>query len=179
MLESRGSHLAAGAHRVAAISLVPMIVGPSILLVYAWVEVLNNPGLTLSDGYGIGRTPWTPLGIVVALLGSVTGLLSGSVAIAIEGGWWRRALVPPAWAAGALWWVTAHGVLPLVPRFQGPDPVTIAYTLPVTVTLLVLMPAALLAVICLTPRGQTPARTRLRPVPPRETWSGPPTDLEP
>jgi hypothetical protein len=173
MLESRGSHLAAGARRVAAISLGLMIIGPSILLVYAWVEVLNNPGLTLSDGYWIGRTPWTPLGIAVALLGGMTGLLSGSVAIAIEGGWWRRALVPPACAAASLWWVTALGVLPLVPRFRGPDPVTFAYTLPVTATLLVLMPAALLAVICLTPRGHTPARTRLRPVPPRETWSGP------
>jgi hypothetical protein len=109
MLDSRGSHLAAGAHRLAVISLGLMIVGPSILLVYAWVEVLNNPGLTLSDGYWIGRTPWTPLGIVVALLGGVTGLLSTSVAIAIEGGGTscadpaslggRRAVVGHRWGA--------------------------------------------------------------------------------
>lgn len=145
-----------------------MVVGPAILLVYAWVEVLNNPGWTLVDGYWIGRTPWTPIGLVIALIGGMAGLLSGSVAIAIEGGWWRRALILPAAGAAALWWLTALGVIPY-PRFQGPDPVTFAYSLPTTAILLVLMPAALIAALALTPRMQTPPRTRLRPVPPPRT----------
>ena len=164
MADPAGSRQVAGARQWARISLALLVIGPSVLLVYAWVEVLNNPGLTLVDGYGIGRTPWTPIGIVVALAGAVGGLLSASVAIAIEGGWWRRALLVPAWVAALLWWLTAFGVLPY-PRFVGPDPVTFAYSLPSTGALLVLMPAALLAVLALTPRLPSTPRMRLRPVP--------------
>lgn len=145
-----------------------MVVGPSILLVYAWVEVLNNPGFTLVDGYTIGRLPWTPLGLVIALGSGAAGLVAGSVAIALDGGWWRRLLIVPACAAGTLWWLTALGVLPF-PRFHGPDPVAFAYALPATATLLVLMPAALLAALCLTPRMASTPRTRLRPMHPRPT----------
>ena len=163
MTDSARPRLVAGARQGASFSLALLVVGPSILLVYAWVEVLNNPGMTLVDGYWIGRAPWTPIGIVVALAGGVVGLLSGSVAIAIEGGWWRRALLVPAWVATVLWWLTALGVLPY-PRFIGPDPVTFAYSLPSTGALLVLMPAALLAVLALTPRLPSTPRTRLRPV---------------
>ena len=127
-----------------------MVVGPSILLVYAWVEVLNNPGLTLVDGYWIGRVPWTPLGLVITLVGAAAGLLAGAVAIAIDGGWWRRFLLVPSLAAATLWWLMALGVIPY-PRFEGPDPVTFAYSLPTQTILLLLMPAALLATLCLTP----------------------------
>ena len=170
MAESRGPRLAAGAHQWARLALALMVIGPSILLVYSWVEVLNNPGLTLVDGYWIGRVPWTPLGLVIALAGSVAGLVAGSIAIVIEGGWWRRLLIVPAFAAAALWWCMALGVLPF-PRFHGPDPVTFAYSLPSTAAILVLMPAALLAGLCLTPRMESNPRTRLRKVPVREPWS--------
>lgn len=163
MLESAGPQLVRRAQQVARLSLVLLVVGPSILLAYAWVEVLNNPGLSLVDGYWIGRTPWTPIGIVVSLAGGLGGLLSGSLAIAIEGGWWRRFLLLPAFAAAVLWWSIALGLLPF-PRFLGPDPVTFAYTLPATAGLLVLMPAALLATLCITPRMPSVPRTRLRPV---------------
>jgi len=154
-----------------------MVIGPSILLVYAWVEVLNHPGYTLADGYWIGRIPWTPIGILVSLFGAVAALVAGSVAILIEGGWWRRALVVPSLAAAALWWLTALGALPF-PRFHGPDPVTFAYDLPVGTILLLLMPAALLATLCLSPRLVREPRTRLRPVPTREPWSEPPPEID-
>jgi hypothetical protein len=176
MSASRSSRLAAGAHVWAQLALGLMVIGPSILLVYAWVEVLNNPGYTLVDGYWIGRIPWTPLGLVIALAGGVIGLVAGSVAIAIEGGWWRRFLLVPSLAAGTLWWLMALGLLPFA-RFHGPDPVTFAYSLPTQAVLLVLMPAALLAVLCLTPPMTPEARTRLRPVPQREPWSEPPPDV--
>jgi hypothetical protein len=175
MADPAGSTLVAGARGWARISLALLVIGPSILLVYAWVEVLNNPGLSLVDGYWIGRTPWTPIGIVVSLAGGIAALVSGSVAIAIEGGWWRRALLVPACAAAVLWWSTALGLLPY-PRFHGPDPVSFAYTLPSTAALLVLMPAALLAVLALSPRLPGTPRTRLRPVHPPEPRSGPPPD---
>lgn len=176
MSETRSSRPAAGAHVWARLALGLMVVGPSILLVYAWVEVLNNPGYTVVDGYWIGRIPWTPLGLVISLAGGVIGLIAGSVAIAVEGGWWRRFLVIPSLAAGALWWLMALGVIPY-PRFHGPDPVTFAYTLPTQAVLLVLMPAALLAALCLTPPFVSEPRTRLRPVPQREPWSEPPPDV--
>lgn len=154
-----------------------MVIGPSILLVSAWVEVLNHPGYTLVDGYWIGRIPWTPFGLLISLAGAVAGLLAGSVAIVIEGGWWRRFLVLPSMLAAGLWWVLALGVLPY-PRFRGPDPIGFAYDLPTQATLLVLMPAALLASLCLSPRLVSEPRTRLRPVPRREPWSEPPPDLD-
>lgn len=141
-----------------------LVVGPSILLIYAWVEVLNNPGLSLVDGYDRGQTPWTPIGIVTSLAGAGIGLLAGSVAIAIEGGWWRRFLIVPALAAATLWWLTALGVI-AIPRFHGPDPVAFAYDLPSAAALLVLMPAALLAILALTPPMPGTPRMQMRPVP--------------
>jgi len=144
-------------------ALALLVLGPSWLLVLAWIEVLNHPGYSLVDGYWIGRQPWTWIGIVISLAGGVAGLAAGTVAIAIDGGWWRRFLVVPSAAAAALWWSIALGLIPF-PRFQGPDPVGFAYVLPATAGLLVLMPAALLATICLTPRPPSTARVRLRPV---------------
>lgn len=164
MPESAGPRLAAGAHLWARVALALLVIGPSILLVYAWVEVLNNPGISLADGYWIGRNPYTAIGIVVSLAGGLAGLSAGSVAIAVEGGWWRRLLVVLAVGAALLWWATGLGVLPF-PRFHGPDPVTFAYSLPVVAALLLLMPAALLATLCLTPRMVGAPRTRLRRVP--------------
>ncbi len=165
MADPERASIVRAARQTCSASLWLMVVGPSILLVYAWVEVLNNPGVSLVDGYWIGRLPWVPLGVVVSLVGAVGGLLAGSVAIAAEGGWWRRILIVPAFAGAGLWWAAALGVLPF-PRFTGPDPVTFAYTLPATAVLLVLMPAALLATLSLTPRGIPRPGVDMRPVPP-------------
>jgi hypothetical protein len=177
MPESGASSLVRWTRRGATVGLALMVIGPSILLVYAWVEVLNNPGVSLVDGYWIGRLPWIPLGIIVGLAGVGIGLISAGIAITIVGGWWRRALVVAAYVAAGVWWSTAAGWLPL-PRFHGPDPVGLAYDLPVAAALLLLMPAALIAVIALTPRPPSAPRTRLRPVARREPWSETPHDAE-
>jgi hypothetical protein len=177
MADSRGSRLATAAHQWARLALGLMVIGPAILLVYAWVEVLNHPGYTLVDGYWNGQPPWTPLGILITLAGSVLGLLSGAIAIAIDGGWWRRVLIVPAWAAAGLWWLIALAVVPL-PPFH-PDPVTLAEEIPPAAALFLLMPAALLAILCLTPRMEGKPRTTLRRVPRREPWSEPPSETEP
>jgi hypothetical protein len=151
--------------RLAELSLALIGLGASTLIVYAWVEVLNNPGITLVDGYWIGRVPWTPAGIVMVLVGSVAALVAAAVAIVVEGGWWRRILILPAWAAALIWWSVAMGLLPF-PRFHGPDPVTFAYSLPVTASLLLLLPAVVLAGVAITPRGQPPPTIRLTRVHP-------------
>lgn len=178
MPDSAHRRFVSGAHQWSQLALALLIIGPSVLLIYAWVEVLNNPGISLVDGYLLGRLPWTPIGIVTALAGGVVGLLAGAVAIAIEGGWWRRALLVPAFVAAALWWLTALGVIPF-PRFIGPDPVTFAYDLPSAAALLVLMPAALLAILALTPPRPSVPRTQMRPVPAPERMAGVPPDPEP
>jgi len=151
--------------RLAELSLAVLGVGVSTLIVYAWVEVLNNPGTTLVEGYWVGRLPWTAAGIVMALSGSVGALVAAGVAIVVEGGWWRRILILPAWAAAFIWWSVAMGTLPF-PRFHGPDPVTFAYSLPVTASLLLLLPAVVLAGVAITPRRQPPPAIRLTRVHP-------------
>ncbi|HLA64980.1 MAG TPA: hypothetical protein VK600_00195 [Candidatus Saccharimonadales bacterium] len=83
--------------RLTELSLALIVLGVSTLVVMAWIEVLNHPDYTLVDGYWIGRLPWTPAGIVMALAGSVGALLAGALAILVEGGWWRRVLILPAW----------------------------------------------------------------------------------
>jgi len=83
--------------------------------------------------------------------------------LVIVGGWWRRLLIVPAAAAAALWWALGLGLLPF-PRFRGPDPVTFAYDLPTTAAILVLLPAALLALLALAPRPPDRPTARLRPV---------------
>ena len=174
MPESAGSRLASGAHQWARLALALLVIGPSILLVYAWIEVLNNPGYSLAEAYRSGREPYTSAGLLVSLAGGVAGLVAGSVAIVVDGGWWRRFLLLPAWVAALLWWGAALGPLS-DPNFRGPDPVGFAYDLPVAAALLVLMPAALLATLCLTPRMVSAPTTRLRPVP----SVAPPRDPEP
>jgi hypothetical protein len=177
MLESAGERLSRRAKQMAQGSLFLLVFGPSWLLVLAWIEVLNNPGYSLVDAYWVGREPWTWFGIVLSLAGGVAGLVAGSVAIAVDGGWWRRFLVVPSVAVAVFWWSIALGVLPF-PRFVGPDPVTFAYSLPSAAALLILMPAGLLATLCLTPPTQRAPRTRLRRVPQREPWTEPPRDIE-
>jgi hypothetical protein len=157
--------------RLAELSLALIVLGVSTLVVMAWIEVLNRPGYTIVDGYWIGRLPWTPTGIVLLLAGSIGALLAGALAILVEGGWWRRVLILPAWGVAALWWSVAMGLLPYL-RFHGPDPVNFAYTEPTTAGLLLLLPAVILAGVAITPRRQPPPAVRLKRVhPPGEAPS--------
>jgi hypothetical protein len=163
--------------RIAELSLALIVLGVSTLVVMAWIEVLNHPGYTLVDGYWIGRVPWTPAGIVMILAGSVGALLAAGLAIVVEGGWWRRALILPAWGAGAVWWAVAMGLVPY-PRFDGPDPVTLAYSLPSTAGLLLLLPAIILAGVAITPRRTPPPSLHLSRVHPLGEAPDPPEEMD-
>ena len=103
--------------------------GVSVLVGYAWVEYLNNPGISLVDGYWIGRVPWTPTGVMLILAGSVVTQIAGAVIVLVLGDWMRRLLLVAVLVPPLAWWLTALAVLPF-PRFSGPDPVTLAYSLP-------------------------------------------------
>ena len=136
--------------------------GLAVLLAYAWYEYLTMPGISLVDGYWIGRVPWTPMGVVLVLAGTALGVVGGCAVIVVRGDWLRRVLVPAIVGVPALWWLTALGVVPM-PRYEPPDPVTLAYSLPETAVLFLILPALVAAALALAPlRGGT--GVRLRPV---------------
>lgn len=136
--------------RLLWLGLAAIGLGLSLLLVYAWVEVVNNPGITLADGYWIGRVPWTPAGIALVLAGSVIALVAGAAVVAARGDWLRRFLIVPAFVLPVLWWAVGLGLLPF-PRFRGPDPVTLAYSLPEGAALSLILPAIVVVALALLP----------------------------
>jgi hypothetical protein len=138
--------------------------GLAVLIVYSWVEYLNNPEISIADGYWIGRVPWTPLGAVLVLAGSTGSLLAGSTAALIRGDWVRRVLLVPVLAMPVLWWLTVLAVIPF-PRYVPVDPVTIAYSLPETAAVMLILPALAIAALVFLPI-RPDSRVRLRPVHP-------------
>ncbi len=136
--------------------------GVAILLTAAWLEYLNNPGISIVDGYWIGRMPWTPIGVWLVIGGVSIGLLAATVAVALRGDWLRRVLIMPVLALPILWWATAMGIVPL-PRYRAPDPVTLAYSLPEAAALSLILPALAAAVLALV-SIRPDRRAHLRPV---------------
>jgi len=149
------------------IGLGGIFVGASELLVYAWVEFLNNPGTSLVDGYWIGREPWTSAGIIVALAGSILALLAGAVVVLLRGDWVRWLLLLAVLAAAGLWWAIALGFVPYA-RFSGPDPIQLAYSEPQTAAILLVVPALAVTVLAFLPM-QPDRRIRRRRVHPPGT----------
>ena len=136
--------------------------GVSVLVGYAWVEYLNNPGISLVDGYWIGRVPWTPTGVMLILAGSVVTQIAGAVIVLVLGDWMRRLLLVAVLVPPLAWWLTALAVLPF-PRFSGPDPVTLAYSLPQAAAVALVLPAVAVTMVALVPL-QPDRSVRLRPV---------------
>ena len=136
--------------------------GLAVLIVYAWVEYINNPGISLVDGYWIGRIPWTPAGVVLVLVGSVATQLAGGAIVLVLGHWMRRLLLIPVFMPPLAWWLTGLGLLPF-PRFIGPDPVTLAYSLPQAAAVALILPALAVTGLALVP-VQPDQRVRLRRV---------------
>lgn len=155
--------LAPRAERVMWLGLAAVGLGLSVLLVYAWVEVINNPDLSLVDGYWIGRVPWAPLGVVLVLAGSGVAVSAGTVAILAQGDWLRRLLIIVVVPMPGLWWAIALGIVPF-PRYQPPDPVTLAYMLPEMAALMLVLPTLAMAALRLA--RIRPGPVRLRPVHP-------------
>ena len=136
--------------------------GLAVLIVYAWVEYINDPGISLIDGYWIGRVPWTPAGVVLILAGSAATQLAGAAIVLVLGDWLRRLLLIPILIPPLAWWLTGLGVAPF-PRFIGPDPVTLAYSLPLAAAVALILPALAVTALALVP-VQPDRRVRLRAV---------------
>ena len=70
-----------------------LVIGLAVFLVYALSEVLAHPGLSLEDGYWIGRLPWTGIGEGFTVIGATVAVVLGTLTVWLGGNRWRRALV--------------------------------------------------------------------------------------
>ncbi len=129
--------------------------GLLVLLAYASSEVLAHPGISLIDGYQIGRLPWTAIGVDLAVLGATVVIVFGALTIWIGAGWYRRVIsVLPLFIA-SFWWFVAMipwgGAVPCdTCAPAGSDPLTFAYSTPEDTFLLLLLPAALIGGLAIT-----------------------------
>ncbi len=136
------------------VGLVAAASGLVVLLLQAVSEVLAEPGLSLMDGYWIGRLPWTAVGVDLAVIGATIAVVFGTATSWLAGGTARRLMSTMALAVAAFWWFLA-----LLPPPQGafcascpppgPDPMTMAYSQPQTAALLLLFPAAVAGAVAL------------------------------
>ena len=150
-------------------------VGAAGILVYAWVEFLNHPGLSLVDAYWIGRAPWVPAGILLALAGSAVALLAGATLVALRGDWVRWLLLVPLAGAEILWWAIALGLVPFG-GYTPIDPIGLAYREPQTAAILLALPPVAMAILAFLPM-QPDRRVRLDRIhPPEPTYRYPMND---
>jgi hypothetical protein len=140
--------------------------GVAIVIVRSWIEYLNTPGTTIVDGYWIGHEPWSSMGIVPVLAGSLLATLAAATLVMLRGDWLRRLLTLPLLVVPALWWLLALGAVPY-PRFVGPDPVSFAYSLPQQAAIMLLVPAVAIAVLAYLPH-RPDTRVRLERVHPEQ-----------
>jgi hypothetical protein len=136
--------------RITVAGLVAAGVGLAVLLGYALSEMLANPGLSLVGGYWMGRLPWTAIGVDLVVIGATITAGSGTVTAMLK----RRLVVLLPLTAAVSWWLLALIPLP-VARGCDPcppgviDPMTVAYSSPEQTLLLLLFPAALIAIVAL------------------------------
>jgi hypothetical protein len=116
-------------------------------------EGLANPGISLVDGYWIGRVPWTPIGIGLAFGGANAALILASLVVWLAGSWALRWLTLPGLLAATWWWfITLVLGVPVAsgaccePRPQF-DLVTRAYSGPDGPAVYILIPALAASVL--------------------------------
>lgn len=145
------------------LGLALLLIGMAGLLVLAWIEYLRHPGLSITAALAIRREPWATIADWCVLAGSLVALIAGGMVTLAIGSWIRRILVLPVVALPAYWWLTALGALP-APDFNPPDPIGLGRTLPLTAAITLLLPAALMAGLAISPRNEPPPTSRMRPV---------------
>lgn len=140
-----------------------LLIGLAVFFVYALSEVLAHPGLSLEDGYWIGRLPWTGIGEGFTVIGATVAVVLGTLTVWLGGNRWKRALVLVPLAVAGFFWFAA-----MLPFPNGapctdcaepvPDPFAYAYSLPVSTVILLLLPTVMIAVLAFTSR---PGRARV------------------
>jgi hypothetical protein len=134
-----------------------LVIGLAVFFVYALTEVLAHPGLSLVDGYWIGRLPWTGIGEGLTVIGATVAVAFGTVTVWLGGNRWTRALVlVPLAVAGSFWFAATlppPGGAPCTDcTAQVADPFAFAYSLPVLTVIMLLLPAVTIAVLAFTSR---------------------------
>ncbi len=154
-----------GARITLNLGLGVLLLGMVGLLVLAWIEYLKHPGLSITAALALRREPWATLADWGVLAGSLVSLLAGAVIALAIGSWIRRVMVLPVVALPAYWWLTALGAL-AAPDFQPPDPIGLERMLPLTAAITLLLPAAIMAALAISPRKELPPTSRMSPVHP-------------
>jgi hypothetical protein len=141
-----------------AAGVVLAIVGIAVLFAQAVSEVRADPSISLGDAYWIGRLPWTPIGVGLAILGASLAVLAGTATALMAGGIVRRGVAILALLVAGFWWLVV--TVPLVgmggaacePACPPPtfDPVTMAYSLPEQTAMWLLLPALVASLLGLT-----------------------------
>lgn len=129
------------------VGLLAIAAGLITLLLQALSEVVANPALSLVDGYWMGRLPWTAVGVDLVVGGATVALVFGAATAWLAGGPVRRIASALAFVVGAFWWFLAmlpppQGAFCASCPPPGPDPITMAYSLPEAVALFLLLPSA-------------------------------------
>ena len=138
-----------------------MVTGLAVFLVYALSEVLAHPGMSLIDGYWVGRLPWTGIGEGFTMIGATVAVVLGTLTVWLGGNRWSRALVLVPLAVAAFFWFAAllpfPGGAPCTDCGQPvPDPFAYAYSLPLSTVLLLLLPALVVAGLAFSSRPAHP-----------------------
>jgi hypothetical protein len=145
--------VATWARRASVIGLALEALGGLAILVASWQGMGLAPGLTLIDGYWVGREPFMGIGTWLLGIGATLTVLAATTAVLASR---RLALVrllalPPLGAA-AYWWVGAV-IFFMVPRSRtgtevsAPDLATAIYSQPDFALLLLVVPSAVLAAL--------------------------------
>ncbi len=135
-----------------------LVTGLAVFFVYALTEVHAHPGLSLVDGYWIGRLPWTGIAEGLTVMGATVAVLLGTVTVWLGGSRWTRALVLVPFAVAGFFWFAAMlpppgGAVCTDCAAQVADPFAFAYSLPVLTVILLLLPAVTIAVLAFTSRS--------------------------
>jgi hypothetical protein len=131
--------------------LAALLIGLAVFVFYALSEVVANPGVSLVDGYWIGRLPWTGIAEGFTVVGATATVVLGMATVWMGGVRWNSILALIALAVAGLWWLAsiflAHMLgAPCSPCEPLPfDPFAYAYSQPENAVILLLVPAAVMA----------------------------------
>jgi hypothetical protein len=140
-----------------AVAAGTLLAGMAMALVYSAAESLLNPGYSLADGYWRAALPW--MGIIEGLVvgGATASVIVGTIAVAIRGGWARRAVGLASAAVAGFWWLMAiigaglsgaacAGCVRMI------DPWGYAYSTLLLTLQLLIVPAGIVTLLALLPR---------------------------
>ncbi len=141
---------------VTVVGLLAVAAGLVMVFAQALSEVLADPGLSLADGYWIGRLPLMAVGVDLTVIGATVVAVFGTVTAWLAGGPIRRIVSTIALAVVAFWWFAAMLLFPYdrgtcVPACppHGPDPIAVAYSAPAVAAQFLLLPAVIVGCVAI------------------------------